>query len=152
MFMQHSFFIYFLKQVWLWEFSMHCIYLLSPNCFCEHVARCGSWFILFWFSSLRSLRSFSTRHGDPGIISQYQSTVSRSCGPSLLVLRTLEHYLDHWGSKVLQTPLGGEKNLFLFYISDAQSTYTKCYLCINKHLFIYIYIYIYIYNFLFCVY
>ncbi len=96
------------------------------------------WLMIILFSSLRSLRSFSTRHGGPDIISQYQSTVSRSCGPSLLVLRTLEHYLEHWGSKVLPTPLGGEK--IFFYITDFQSTFTKCHLCINIYLFIYLFV------------
>ncbi len=73
-----------------------------------------------------------------------QSTVSRSCGPSLLVLRTLEHYFGSLGVKVLQTPLGGEKICFCFISQMPSPLTTKCYLCINKHLFIYIYIYIYI--------
>ncbi len=135
MFMHNSFF-FFLKQVWLWEFAIYCIYLLSSNCLCEHVASCALW--LFCFLHWGHWGVFSTRHGDPDIINQYQSTVSRPCGPSLLVLRTLEHYLEHWGSKVLPTPLGGEK--IFFYITDVQSTFTKCHLCINIYLFIYLFI------------
>lgn len=93
-------------------YVLHCLQYISWNYMCEHVARCGMWLTSFWFSSLRSLKSFSTQHGDPDTINQYQTTVSRSCGPFLLVLRTLEHCLVHWGSKVLLILLGGENLTF----------------------------------------